>query len=699
MKRGKYEYELDQMIELQQDNIAQFIPLFLEKQAIQPAYLDPLAEDVWDSHLRFEGLEPWLQFFTSSDLQDQHVLIVGDYDVDGIMASKVALFLCEACGVEVVDVYIPNRFTDGYGLNKTIVQKAIDDEYTVILTVDNGISAFDAIAYAQASGVKVLLTDHHHIKDQLPDATLILHPDLGEVNQGVNICGTAVIYALARALLGEKSKSLIPYVMLATLADSMPLYMLNRAFVQVGLRQWNTLNDPFLDKLCQRLEVDTSDSTSFAWKLIPVLNAIGRMADVNDFADVLFWQQSDMNQMIDEMINLNELRKKETEKIVNDVMQQDNNGAIICAADATWHQGVLGIAAARLVEAFQKPVLLFAQMDMVYKGSGRSPEYFQLFDFLQANEQHLHAFGGHAQACGLTVMGEQYELIQRACTMYPEISIPRKKIDFDITDLDTKALAFLSKELKKLAPFGNGLPTPLFHLCTINQQIRLLGKNREHVKFTLPNQMQLLFFNEQEQWRLTEQANVHVVGPLSTNYWQETMTYQSIVNDWWIDGVEFFYPNQVTNEQLDDEVVIIDTIPASVSAFEQLKQTVIAKGMCLLQWQEAQKRIVKMDEAQLRMLYKYFLQKSEVRIDDSMYQIMKSHGIEKNGVNFAIKVFLELEFVIIEDGILKIQKKATKRQLSDSSIYQKMRFQNRFVEQVVYASPQKRKELFEHLEE
>lgn len=699
MKRGKQTYALDQMTTLTSDTVKQFGSLYLERLKIDAHYLEPINESNWDQYLCFEHLAKWVELFSSPAIQEKSILIVGDYDVDGIMASKIALFICEQSGVEVVDVYIPNRFTDGYGLNEAIVKRAIEDGFDLILTVDNGVSAYEAIDYARANGVEVLLTDHHHMKELVPDANLILHPDLGDVNEGINVCGTAVVYALARALFGNESDVLLPYVMLATLADSMPLYLLNRAFVKGGIAKWSLLSDSLLNALCLRLEVDKTDATSFAWKLIPVLNAIGRMGDVNDFADVLFWQDEATDTLVDQMIELNTIRKEETEKIIAEVMQMNLDSPVICAESSNWHQGVLGIAASRVVEMTQKPVLLFARQETLYKGSGRSPEHFHLFEFLEQHQSYIHAFGGHAQACGLTLVGEGYEQLKECCNEVDVKGPNEKRLDFDITQLDAKDFAALYKEIKRLAPFGNGVETPLFHVCTSDQQVRFLGKNREHLKLTLPNQMQLLFFNEKKQWHLTEQATIHTVGNLSLNYWQDTITYQVIVNDWWIDGIEFFYPNQVNEAQLEEEIVVIDSIPTSNEQFSVIKNDVRAKGLCLLKWQEAQKQIVSIDEDQIRMIYKYFLQKGEVLLNTGVYHLFSQQGIEKNNVNFAIKVFLELEFVIIDSGILKIQKQTTKRQLSDSNIYQMMRFQNRFVEHVVYASPKRRKELFEQLEE
>ncbi|MGL4662583.1 MAG: single-stranded-DNA-specific exonuclease RecJ, partial [Culicoidibacterales bacterium] len=398
MRHGKHEYQLENMIQLNRDMIKQFEMLYLKQYNIDQDAIAPIAYEKWGTYFQFEQLEQWKALFTSDDIQEKSILIVGDYDVDGIMASKIALWICEQCGVEIVDVYIPNRFIDGYGLNKQIVQKAIDDEFDIILTVDNGVSAFEAIDYANEHGIDVLLTDHHHIKSSLPETKLILHPDKGTVNNGINICGAAVIFSLAYSLFKEESKHLVAYVMLATLADSMELHYLNRAFVKAGIDEMKSLDDPFIFQLIKQLEVDMNDAESLAWKLIPVLNAIGRMGDVNVFSEVLFWHSDDVEQAVNESIEINTFRKLETEKIVTDVIQTLNTDAIVCAKNEAWHQGVLGIAASRIVEMTQKPVILFSEKDGVNKGSGRSPEHFHLFDFLTLNSDNIHAFGGHAQA-------------------------------------------------------------------------------------------------------------------------------------------------------------------------------------------------------------------------------------------------------------------------------------------------------------
>lgn len=700
MRFGKHTYTTEQMIALTPTNIKQFSKLYLERSGIQAAEIAPIEYEKWISYLDFQNFEKWDRYFLSENMQEKQILIVGDYDVDGIMASKIALWICEMSGVEIVDIYIPNRFTDGYGLNKNIVQKAIEDGYDVILTVDNGVGAHEAIVYAKEHGIDVLLTDHHHIQEVIPDATLILHPDCGNVNHQINMCGAAVIFALAYRLFREESKKLIPYVMLATLADSIELKYLNRAFVQEGLLLWQYLDDPFLHQMANELAVDTADAQAFAWKLIPVLNAIGRMGDVNEFADVLFWKEANVHPAIQKSIEINAQRKFETEKIIEEVLHSDVSAAVICQASEDWHQGVLGIAASRIVELFQKPVLLFSINQEQYKGSGRSPENFHLFHFLNTAKDSIHTFGGHAYACGLTLYENQYQQMKVMISKLDPISPLTKSIDFDVTQLMKNDFPILYQEVSKLSPFGKGIEVPQFHLLAKEKQIRIIGKNREHVKCILPNQFQLLFFNEKDSERITEQSEIHIIGSLSTNSWQEKVTYQSIVSDWWIEGIEFFYPNQLTEQsQIYTQAVIISDIPKSVQDFHLLQNEVQQRKLCVLQWQDAQKHVILLADEQIRRIYKYFLQKKQTPIDHAFYTLMKQNGLEKKQVNFVIKVFLELEFVIIESGVLKIRTGVVKKQLSDSPLYQQMQYQQMFIKQIVYASNQERKERFEHMEE
>lgn len=698
MRRGKQRYTTKNMHVLQSHDVKQFIPLYMEKYNIPERYIQSIAYEQYAQYFQFDALSHFRSVFLDPTFQERQILIVGDYDVDGIMASKIALFICEMCGVEVVDVYIPNRFTDGYGLNKTIVDQAIADGFDTILTVDNGIGAIEAVAYAQENQIDVILTDHHHIKDAVPDAYMLLHPDHGHVNEGKNICGAAVVFALAYTLFETESKVLLPYVMLATLADSMELHLLNRAFVIQGIAQFDSLDDPFLQGLVKMLDVDVRSAESFAWKLIPVLNAIGRMTDVNLFAESLFLKSEWVSEDITRCIELNELRKKETEHVVETVKKMTFDAPVIIAKGENWHQGVLGIAASRIVELFQKPVILLTRSGDVYKGSGRSPEFFHLFDFLKAEEKNLVAFGGHAQACGLSMTESQYDMLIKASHRLEKEAPKEVELHFSLEALTIKEIEMLYKEIQKLSPFGNGLIQPQFYMRAKNHGLRHIGAQRQHVKLTLPNHVQLLFFNEQDQMHLTEQALIHAIGPLSTNHWQDTVTYQSIVSDWWIEGVEFFYPNQVTQKER-KEMVIIDTIPQSATEFQHLKQEVRQVGACVLEWQEAQKQLVYVSDEQFRLVYKYFLKIAPILVNEALYLRFQKQGFEKKGVNLVIKVFLELEFVIIKDGVLEIQTHVGKKALTDSKTYQVMHYQHHFVKHVIYATNDEREELFEQLEE
>lgn len=698
MRKSRYQYQAEEMIVLDDETISQFTSLYLQKNKLIPDDIKDYPVVEWKQEFLFEGIEEWIDLFEDPSFEDRNILIVGDYDVDGIMSSKIALWICQKRDVSNVEVYIPNRFTDGYGLNKTIVKNAFENGFDTILTVDNGIAAVDTVQYANELGIEVLLTDHHHLKDILPQAELILHPEIGNVNKGVNICGTAVIFALAHALFEKESEQLIPYVMLATLADSMELIHLNRSFVIEGIKRMRTLKDPFLQQLIEVVGIDVESSKDLSWKLIPVLNAIGRLSDVNEFSEVLFYQEENVHAYVEKAIQLNNLRKEYTEKIVSEVLSKEYTAEIVCETNKEWHQGVLGIAASRIAERLNKPVILFAEVDGIHKGSGRSPQQFNLFQFLQSQASLLYAFGGHSQACGLSIKATQYEAFKSAIENVEKSEVIMKTLDFNIEKLSQKAIGLLYKQIEKLEPFGNRIPTPCFTQKVSTKSIRYMGSEQQHVKITLPNQLQFLFFNEEEKWRLTEQANVFVLGELSVNRWQDTISYQSIVLDWWIDEVEVFYPNQIP-ENMAKQLFSIKHLPKTEEMFEQMKKEAFLHGNILLNWQEDLKNIVAVDEDKIKKVYKYFLSQDSVLRNEAMYTLFKRNGIEKNEVNFSIFVFLDLEFVIIENEVIKIKRDIIKRSLSDSKSYQIMQFQHQFVERVVYAPHEEIKKLFTQMEE
>lgn len=698
MRQSKKRYQLDEMIALDKQTVSSFTSMYLQKIGKTDSFITPIEYDAWKTLLEYDTISDWIAYFTNPEFAERAILIVGDYDVDGMMSAKIALYICQQCGAEVVDIYIPNRFIDGYGLNKTIVEYAQNEGYDTILTVDNGIAAHEAIEYAKTLGIDVLLSDHHHIQNEIPEATLVLHPDLGNVNHGSNICGSAVIFSLAYYLFPEESKKLLPYVMLATLADSMEMGYLNRSIVREGIQRMTQLHDPFILRLIQKLEIDIQSAKDLSWKLIPVLNAIGRLDDVNQYSEALFFLADDVEEEIETCIALNETRKAETEKIVKEVLSVEQCDEIICMRSLHWHQGVLGIAAARIAQMKHKPVILFAEKDGVCKGSGRSQGTFDLFAFLEEDKENLTAFGGHTQACGLTVTVEQYERLATRITEAAPIPMVPEMLHFSLEHLDKKDVALLYKQLQQLEPFGQGFEAPIFLQKATEKQLKQLGSEKQHIKYTLANQMQLLFFNEEDRWRLTEEVVVFGVGPLSINQWQDTITYQMIVQDWWIDEIELFYPNQVSAEN-SSQLYHVDKIPTSKEAFMKLQKEASQHGALLLNWQSDQQEIVAVNDEQLRQIYKFFMQRQEVVRNEAMYALFKRNRFEKKQVNFAIIVFLELEFVIIENEVIKINKNVIKKSLSDSKRYQMMQFQHRFMERVVYAPQTKIKQLFTYLED
>ncbi len=402
----------------------------------------------------------------------ERICIHGDYDVDGVCATALAVLTLRELGAEV-SWHLPSRFEEGYGVSRETVARFAADGVGLLVTVDCGITAVEEVAEAKALCLDVIVTDHHRPGDTLPDCPIVAtrpsnypFPDL---------CGTGVVFKLAQALLGAEHPALarnLDLVALATIADVVPLVDENRALATAGLRALAQTRRPGLVALLKSARVDGAaiDATAVGFRLAPRINAAGRLGRPDLALELVLTEDAELAaKLADELEGLNRDRQAVEDKILRDAIRQVESwhetsrarrGYVLWSEE--WHEGVIGIVASRLVERFNRPVVLITGSGESWKGSGRSVSSFDLHGALAACSALLERFGGHRAAAGLSIRPDQLEAFSEAFGAHADQALAAEDLrPTTIIDAVVPASALtldLAQELDRLAPFGLGNP-------------------------------------------------------------------------------------------------------------------------------------------------------------------------------------------------------------------------------------------------
>ncbi len=356
----------------------------------------------------------------------ERICVHGDYDVDGICATTLAVTCLRELGANV-DWHLPSRFDEGYGVSGQTIERLADEGYKLVLTVDCGITAVDEVARAKALGLDVIVTDHHRPGPTLPDCPIVAtRPSRYPFPE---LCGTGVVYKLLGALGADVDRHL-DLVALATIADVVPLLDENRALASAGLRALARTQKPGLQALMRAASVDPArvDTGAVGFRLAPRINAAGRLGHPGAALELLLTDDRDEAfRLASRLEELNRERQMVEERIVREAVakvnewdETDRRRRAYVLAGEDWHEGVIGIVASRLVERFNRPVVMIAGGDEAWKGSGRSVSAFDLHGGLAASAEHLERFGGHRAAAGLSIRPENVDAFARAFAAHAE---------------------------------------------------------------------------------------------------------------------------------------------------------------------------------------------------------------------------------------------------------------------------------------
>ncbi|MEX0851520.1 MAG: single-stranded-DNA-specific exonuclease RecJ [Gaiellaceae bacterium] len=402
----------------------------------------------------------------------KRICVHGDYDVDGICATALAVLILREVGADVV-WHLPSRFEEGYGVSSENLAKLAEDGVGLVLTVDCGITAVEEVAEAKALGLDVVVTDHHRPGETLPDCPIVsTRPSPYPFPE---LCGTGVVYKLGEALLGPDHPALrkhLDLVALATIADVVPLVDENRALASAGLRALACTRRPGLQALMRSARVDPAavDAGSVGFRLAPRINAAGRLRSPDIALELILTEDAEeARKLALELEDLNRDRQAVEDRILREATalvealpepRRRQRGYVLWCED--WHEGVIGIVASRLVERFNRPVVLIAASKDGWKGSGRSVSRFDLYAALAACSEQLERFGGHRAAAGLSIDPGRIEGFAEAFAAHADAALADEDLQ-PVTNVDAVVSAAdltlaLAQELDRLAPFGLGNP-------------------------------------------------------------------------------------------------------------------------------------------------------------------------------------------------------------------------------------------------
>ncbi|MBR3281402.1 MAG: single-stranded-DNA-specific exonuclease RecJ [Clostridia bacterium] len=466
------------------------------------SFLHPKLSDLYDPFL-FNDMDKAVDRILKAIDKKEKITIYGDYDVDGITSATILVKYFTSLNANV-DAYLPNRLSEGYGLNEASLDSIRESGTNLLVTVDCGISGYEEVEYAKKLGMDVIITDHHECHERIPDCIAVIdakRPDSSYPFNGLAGCG--VSFKLAQAIskkLKLPDESFLNYldiVALGTIADIVPLVEENRIIVKYGLEKMKKTENPGLKALINSSALKTIDSSAISFGLAPRINACGRMGQAELALKMLL--TDNIKEAVDIATKLQEMNRNRQEierGIINEAIEQIeseklNNNKIIVVGKENWHHGVIGIVSSKITESYYKPSILICFEGEEGKGSGRSVDGFDLHAALTACSDYLQKFGGHEMAIGLTLDKSKFEDFRKAICDYakdklPDESVPTIRYDAEITCKDVSKETI--NELKLLEPYGEGNPAPLFAYKNIKvDSIRTLS-NDKHLKLNVKDE-------------------------------------------------------------------------------------------------------------------------------------------------------------------------------------------------------------------
>ncbi len=469
------------------------------------------------------------------------IVVFGDYDCDGVVATSLLYDYLSSRAADVI-AYIPDRLDEGYGMNKAAIDKLASLGVGLIITVDNGISCAEEIAYAASLGLKTVVTDHHLPPENLPDAIAVVDPYRVDCPSTFKeICGAAVAFKLVCVLDDKEPEQMLPryadILAVATIGDVMPLVNENRSIVKAGIKKIKTASNIGIAAILNMAGIDRTaiDAGKISFGIVPRINAAGRMGSAYRAFQLLTSNDAMQALKIAGPIDDDNVRRQQIEKdilksavkMIEEGGYQHNRVIVICGED--WHFGVLGIVASRIQERYGKPTIVLSSENGIAHGSGRSFSGFNLYDAISSCSDILLKYGGHELAAGVSVNKADVGTFRAKINAYAatlSIAVPHLNIDFRLNPAGMSVdMAFA---LKSLEPFGQGNPTPIFGIFGVTlEKITAIGSGR-HLKLLFRKNgsafQSLLFGVTPEQFCFVTGDILDIAVTLDANLYQGQYT-------------------------------------------------------------------------------------------------------------------------------------------------------------------------------
>ncbi|HMM00647.1 MAG TPA: DHH family phosphoesterase [Bacilli bacterium] len=465
--------------------------------------------------------------------QHKKIIVYGDYDCDGVMSTTILVHALRKMGADV-GYYIPSRYQDGYGINRKMIDAFNDKQYKLIITVDNGISQIEEIAYARQLGIDVIVTDHHTVGQKIPDANYILHPQYSAYSQ-LYSCGAYVSLMLASTLLNRYDEYEVFLASIATISDMMPLQEHNRTLVRIGI---NLYNERHFAPIYELIQLETINEETIGMSIAPKINAVGRIIEDKKVNYLVQFLLSDSKREIVTFSNWIKEINLTRQTLLKETISEGNDeiivhdGALIAVSNTK--EGLIGLLAARYMNLYHLPTIVFCpteQDPLVYKGSARADNGFSIVHAFKNLEHYLLNFGGHKAAGGCSISRDQLTAFSKA---FNELA----KQPMDIIDNDASIAIALDDinwtnfyTMDTFRPFGIGFAKPLFRIEHVATSALSFIKDGQHISTLIKNDVKILGFNITQE-TLKSYDKITVYGEMNLNEFRgrKSLIYQ--ISDW-----------------------------------------------------------------------------------------------------------------------------------------------------------------------
>ncbi|HSR73320.1 MAG TPA: single-stranded-DNA-specific exonuclease RecJ [Sulfurovum sp.] len=489
----------------------------------------------------FKDMDKATQRIVSAIQNKEKITIIGDYDVDGVTSTTLMKLFFDEIGYKI-EWIIPNRFRDGYGLSSNIIPRILGTDLAI--TVDNGISAVYAAKLCKEEGIELIITDHHILAPEIPDAYAIINQKQEEcIFPYADVCGAQIAWYLIASLKNALNIKIdmvgyVELVAIAIIADMMPLKHINRAMVLAGIKALNKSKRPAIKAFLEHIQKENMNAEDIGFFLAPLLNSAGRMEDASFAVEFLASNNIyDARVRLERLIEFNTLRKVTEHDITQEAMLKvDHKEEVLIVVGEEWHEGVVGIVAARVARACEKPCIVLTQNEEgLLKGSGRSFGECDLFAIVDSTRMHLEKFGGHQAAIGLSLKEESLESFRTEVQRnFAEGKYVKELFDPEIVgELHFSVISFdLTKVVKKYEPYGQGNSTPKFISTNVEiLQADTMGKEGEHLRFSFAQDgivMQGVKFKTRERFEVGQK--VDITYTVNENHFRGNVTLQLMVD-------------------------------------------------------------------------------------------------------------------------------------------------------------------------